>query len=129
MAVTRTHHVPNPTTVPVTPAAGEFLFSRLEAVGPMPKFRLSSDIKGTLLHQGGFPSDPAPSYEWTYLRDPSDIQQFEILTIGLLFTANADYRYQVSLHGPAGKIKDVLDIEYSGTPTDFDTESFRILIM
>lgn len=129
MAVTRVHNIANPETVPVSPAAGEFLLFQVQAGGPVPKFRQSSDIKGTLLHQGMFPQDPAPTYEWTYLRDPSDIQQFEILTIGFLFAANTTYRYQVSVHGAAGKIRDVLDIEYTGTPTDFADESFRILIV
>jgi hypothetical protein len=129
MAVTRTHHVPNPTIVSVAPLQGQFLFFRVQAGGPVPRFRFASDIKGTLLNQGMFPQDPATSYEWTYLRDPSDIQQFELLSVALLFAANADYRYQVAIHGPAGPLADVLDIEYNGGPEDFDTEVLRILIV
>jgi hypothetical protein len=129
MAVTRTHHIPNPTTVPVSPSKGEFLFFRVSAPGPVPRFQFTSDIKGQLLNQSTFPNDPAKTYEWTYLRDPSDIQQFELLSVALLFAANKDYRYRVSLHGPAGPIRDLLDIEYSGGTTDFDTEVFRVLIV
>ena len=129
MAVTRVHHRSNPSTVSVSPSQGQFLFFRVQAGGPVPRFRFSSDVKGTLLNQGTFPQDPATNYEWNYLRDPSDIQQFELLSVAFLFAANADYRYQVSVRGPAGSIADVLDIEYTGGPADFDTEVFRVLIV
>ena len=129
MAVTRTHHVPNPGVVQVSPDRGEFLFFRVLAQGPVPRFQFRTDVKGLLLNQGMFPQDPSTLYEWTYLRDPSDIQQFELLTVSLLFAANSDYRYQVAVHGPGGPIKDVIDIEYTGDTTDFDTEVFRVLIV
>jgi hypothetical protein len=129
MAVTRVHHIPNPQTVPVSPTSGQFLFFRITDKGPGPRFSFATDIKGQLLNQGTFPGPPSTKYEWAYLRDPSDVQQFELLSVGLLFATNAEYRYQVSLHGPAGLIRDVLDIEYKGTPTDFDTEVFRVLIV
>lgn len=129
MAVTHVNTIPNPATVTVSPSAGEFLFFRVKAGGPVPGFRFSTDIKGILLHQGMFPQDPATVYEWTYLRDPSDIQQFEVLTVALLFAANADYTYQVSVHNSTGPIRDVLDIQYSGAATDFETEFFRVLIV
>jgi hypothetical protein len=123
------HHVPNPATAPVSPQQGEFLFFRVEAGGPVPRFQFSSDVKGLLLNQGTFPQDPAPAYEWTYLRDPSDIQQFELLSAAFLFAANAVYRYRVTVHGPAGPLRPVLDIEYTGAAADFDTEVFRVLIV
>lgn len=129
MALTQNPRISNPGVVQVSPAAGEFLFFRVEAGGPVPRFQFSSDVKGQLLNQGMFPNDPSTGYEWTYLRDPSDIQQFELLSVSLLFAANADYRYQVSVHGPAGPLRDVLDIEYSGGATDFDTEVFRVLVV
>ena len=129
MAVTRVHHIPNPSSVSVSPTQGQFLSFRVQAGGPVPRFRFASDVKGTLLNQSTFPNDPTTLYEWTYLRDPSDVQQFELLSVALLFAANASYRYQVSVQGTAGKISDVLDIEYSGTPTDFETELFRVLIV
>jgi hypothetical protein len=129
MAVTHVHHKPNPGTVSVATSLGQFLSFRVSAVGPNPRFRFASDIKGTLLNQGMFPHDPTTTYEWTYLRDPSDIQQFELLSVGLLFAANAQYRYQLALHGPAGPIADVLDVEYTGGVADFDTELFRVLIV
>jgi hypothetical protein len=129
MAVTRVHHISNPGAVPVSPQNGEFLFFRVTDKGPGPRFQFFSDVKGQLLNQGTFPGPPSTKYEWTYLRDPSDVQQFELLSLGLLFATNAEYRYQVSVHGPGGPIKDVLDIEYKGGPTDFDTELFRVLIV
>lgn len=130
MAVTHNFNISNPVTVPVSPSAGEFLFFRVDAQGPLPQFHFSSDIKGILLNQGMFPQDPALFYEWTFLRDPSDIQQFELVTVALLFAANAHYSYRVNVHGPAGLIRNVLDIDYTGTAaTDFDSETFRILIV
>ena len=129
MAVTRTHHVPNPGSVSVSPANGEFFLFRVEANGPMPRFQFTSDVKGQMLNQGMFPSDPAPSYEWTYLRDPSDVQQFELLSVSLLFAANTDYRYIVEKRNAAGVIRRALDISYRGPATDFDTEVFRVLIV
>ena len=129
MAVIQVTNVPNPATVPVSPSQGQFLFFTVTAGGPVPRFRFASDLKGGLLNQGMFPQDPATTYEWTYLRDPSDVQQFEQLGCAFLFAANADYRYQVSLHGPGGPISDVLDIEYRGGAADFTTEVFRVLIV
>jgi hypothetical protein len=113
----------------VSPSHGEFFFFRVEANGPMPRFQFTSDVKGQMLNQGMFPSDPATSYEWTYLRDPSDVQQFELLSVALLFAANSDYRYIVEKRGAAGVIRKVIDISYKGLATDFDTEVFRVLIV
>jgi hypothetical protein len=77
-----------------------------------------------------FPSDPATSYEWTYLRDPSDVQQFEQLSLALLFAANAAYRYRVTVNDATGILHPVLDVEYSdGGATDFSTDVFRVLIV
>jgi hypothetical protein len=129
MAVTRVHHVPNPDVVGVSTSSGQFLSFRVTAGGPRPSFRFSTDIKGILLNQGMFPTDPMATYEWAYLRDPSDIQQFELVTTALGFAANATYRYLVSLQGPGGPISDLLDIEYTGGPTDFEAETFRIVIV
>ena len=129
MAITTVQHIPNPGSVPVSPSSGQFLFFRVTAKGPSARFQFASDVKGTLLNQGTFPQHPTTTYEWTYLRDPSDIQQFELLSVGLLFASNRDYRYQITLHGPGGPIRDVLDIEYSGTVTDFATEVIRVLIV
>jgi len=130
MAVTRVEHIPTPATVPVSPAAGQFLFFRVDAGGPVPRFQFVSDIKGVMLNQGMFPSDPAPFYEWTYLRDPSDIQQFEQLSVSLLFAGNSAYRYRLFIKDSTGLTRPVIDIDYSGGgPTDFDTEVFRVLIV
>jgi hypothetical protein len=129
MAVTRVSNVPNPATVQVSPQQGEFLFFRVRAQGPIPKFQFSSDIKGQLLNQSTFPQDPSTNYEWTFLRDPSDVQQFELLSVAFLFAGNREYRYQVSVHGPGGPVRDVIDIGYTGDAVDFDTEVFRVLIV
>lgn len=129
MAVTRTHTIPNPGSVSISPSHGEFLFFRVEANGPMPRFQFTSDVKGHMLNQGMFPSDPATSYEWTYLRDPSDLQQFELLSVSLLFAANTDYRYILEHRNGAGVIGRALDISYRGLSSDFDTEVFRVLIV
>ncbi len=102
MAVNRLEHVPNPGVVQVSPGNGEFLFFAVRAGGPAPRFQFTSNIKGQLLNQGTFPNHPADLYEWTFLRDPSDVQQFELLTLGLLFASNADYRYEVTVRGQAG---------------------------
>jgi hypothetical protein len=128
MAVTRVDHIVNPAAVVVTPSAGEFLFFRVKAGGPLPKFQLASNVKGMILNQGRFAKDPTTLYEWAYLKDPSDIQQLELLSMAFVFVANAKYRYQVSVNGPGGKIRDVLDIDYAGTALDFDTELFRVVI-
>lgn len=129
MAVTRTENVPNSGVAQVSPEQGEFLFFTVRAGGPRPRFQFTSDIKGQLLNQGMFPEDPSEVYEWTFLRDPSDIQQFELLTVAFLFAANATYQYLVAVHGPAGHLRDVMDIDYTGTATDFDAETFRVLIV
>lgn len=129
MAVTRTENVSNPGVAQVSLDQGEFLFFTVRAEGPRPRFQFTTDIKGQLLNQGMFPEDPSKIYEWAYLRDPSDIQQFELLTVALLFAANANYQYVAAVHGPDGHLRDVLDIEYSGTAADFDTETFRVLIV
>jgi hypothetical protein len=127
MAVNRLEHVPNPGVVQVSPGNGEFLFFTVRAGGPAARFQFASDVKGQLLNQGTFPNHPTTLYEWTFLRDPSDVQQFELLTLGLLFASNSDYRYEVAVHGPAGP-RVALDIEYSGGAADFETETFRVLI-
>ena len=131
MAVTRVHNVPNPGVAQVSPNRGEFLFFRVDAGGPVPRFQFSSDVKGLLVNQGTFPHDPADLYEWTFLRDPSDIQQFELLTTAFLFAGNANYRYRVTVNDANGPLRPVLDIEYTGATGaagDFDTETFRVLI-
>ena len=129
MAVTRTEHVPNPGSVQVSPGRGEFLFFTVEAGGPVARFQFSSDVKGQLLNQGTFPDHPTTLYQWTYLRDPSDVQQLELLTLAILFASNADYRYTVEVRNEDGPIATVLDIEYSGGPSDFETEIFRVVIV
>lgn len=129
MAVHRDENIQNPTAVAVSPAGGEFLFFTVQAGGPVPRFQFMSDVKGTLLNQSRFPQDPAELYQWTYLRDPSDIHQMELLSLGLVFAANARYRYVVNVHGPDGMLRPVLDVEYrGGDSTDFETEVFRVVI-
>lgn len=128
MPAQRDDHLPNPGAVAVSPSAGEFLFFTVQALVTVPRFQFMSDVKGMLLNQSRFPQDPAELYQWTYLRDPSDIHQMELLSLGLVFVGEGSYRYVVNVHGPAGPLRSVFDIEYTGNLADFETEVFRVVI-
>ena len=129
MAVKRTPQTENPGVVPVATSAGEFLHFTLTAQGPTPIFSFVSSVRGTLWEATDFPGHPKRKYEWEHLRNPSDIQQMEVLTLGLAFFFNADYAYKVQAmdaHGTA--LRTVLEISYSGSSTDSHDESFRVII-
>ena len=128
MAVTRTPIVPNPGIVSVNPTAGEFLHFTLDAGGPIPGFVFNSNIKGNLFEATDFLGHPLPRYEWEHLKNPSDIQQFELLDLALLFFTNADYTYTVELRSPHAMPKQMLQIKWTGGPTDHTSESFRVVI-
>jgi hypothetical protein len=71
MAVTRVHTIPNPGVVQVSPQRGEFLFFRVQAKGPVPRFQFSTDIKGLLLRSarpvilsGSGEASKDPDREW-----------------------------------------------------------------
>jgi hypothetical protein len=128
MAVTRTTSVGNPGAVSVSTKTGEYLHFILEATGPIPIFSLASNVKGTLHEAQDFIGHPLPKYEWEHLKNPSDIQQLELLNLGLSFLTNADYTYSVELRNAGGVVATVLNAKYSGSPTDVTSESFTVVI-
>jgi hypothetical protein len=129
MAVTRTPRVPNPIAVPVKPSAGEYLWFTLRAGGPVPIFSLASHVKGTLIEAPDFPEHPTSLYEWPHLKNPSDIQQLELLNLGLAFLTNAQYDYTLERRDGQGGSEVVFDISFTGDPTDTTEESFRVVIV
>jgi hypothetical protein len=118
MAVTRTAVVANPGTVKVAVSTGEFLHFIVDAGGPIPIFSFASDVKGVLFQAPDFPGHPTTKYEWLHLKNPSDFQQLELLNLGLSFLTNADYTYTVELRNAKGPVGTVMQIKYSGLPTD-----------
>jgi len=128
MAVTRTPTVPNPGAVPVDVKAGEFLFFTLDAGGPVAIFTFSSSVKKVLFEAPDFVGHPKARYEWEHLRNPSDVQQLELLDLLLSFLTNANYRYVVERRRPGAAAITVLDINYTGAPTDTASESITVVI-
>ena len=128
MAVTRTDIVPNPGSIKVAVGAGEFLHFILDAGGPIPVFAFASNVKGNLFEAPDFPGHPMTRYEWVHLRNPSDVQQLELLNLVLSFISNANYTYTVELRNAAGPVATALQISYTGAPTDIATESFRVVL-
>lgn len=129
MAVTRTPKVPNPAVVTVNIAAGEFLRFTVSAGGPIPIFTFTSSVKGTLWEAADFVGHPKKSYRWEHLKNPSDAQQLEGLTLSLAFFSNADYSYKVELRDANDQVKlVVLDISYAGQPTDSQDEFIRVVL-
>jgi hypothetical protein len=128
MAVTRTSTVPNPGAVPVSVSIGEFLHFTIDAAGAVPIFSLASNVKGVLHEAADFPGHPMARYEWDHLRNPSDIQQLELLNLGLAFVSCPDYRYRVEVRSKTAAAVVVLDVSYKGLPTDVASESFTVVI-
>jgi hypothetical protein len=129
MAVIRTPAVPNPAAIPVSVSTGEFLHFTIDAAGPIPIFSIASSVKGTLHEAPDFMGHPKTLYEWEHLRNPSDIQQLELLNLGLAFLTCPDYRYRVEVRkktGGAGRL--MIDVSYTGAPTDVASESFTVVI-
>ena len=129
MAVTRTAIVPNPGGVKVAVGSGQYLHFVLDCGGPEPIFSFESNVKGVLFQNADFNGDPLARYEWVHLKNPSDIQQLENLEIFLTFLTNADYTYTVEVCDSTGTVTTALQIKYSGAPTDFQPESFRVVIV
>lgn len=130
MSVTRTAIVPNPGGVRVQASSGQFLHFILEVGGPQPIFSFESNVKGVLFQNKDFPGDPLSKYEWDHLKNPSDIQQLELLEILLTFITNADYEYSVQVCDSRGVVATALQIKYTGSPADFpQPESFRVVII
>lgn len=128
MGVTRIPVVSNPGGVKVSVSTGQYLHFVLGAGGPIPIFSFASSAKGVLFEAPDFPGDPLPKYEWLHLKNPSDVQQLEVLGLRLSFFSNANYTYTVELWGKGGAEKVVLQVNYTGIPTDVIEESFTVVI-
>lgn len=128
MAVNRKPTVDNPGAVKVVVSGGQFLHFIVDAGGPRPIFTFASSVKGVLYEAMDFPGYPLRKYEWDHLKNPSDIQQLELLELRLSFLTNADYTYTVQLCDASGVIGTVLQIDYTGNPTDIAPESFTVVI-
>ena len=129
MPVTIVPTVPNPGAVRVAVGAGQFLHFIVDAAGPVPIFSFASNIKGLLFEAPDFPGHPTTRYDWVHLQNPSDVQQLELLTMVFSFLTSAKYTYTVQLRTAAGPVSTVLQISYSGSPTDIASESFRVVIV
>ena len=129
MAVTRTPITDNPASLAISHTTGQFLHFSVNAIGPVPIFAFSSSAKGTIYEAADF-GPPTTLYEWDHLRNPSDIQQLETLSLLLSFFSNAQYTYKVELCDKVGTvIQTVLEIQYTGAPTDSAApESFLVVI-
>jgi len=128
MAVTRTPVVPNPGGVAVAVSAGQFLHFILDAGGPVPIFSFASSVKGGLFQAPDFPGHPMARYEWLHLKNPSDVQQLELLDLGLSFFTNSAYTYTVELRDGTGVVGIVLQVKYSGAGVDLTSESFTVVV-
>jgi hypothetical protein len=128
MAVTRTEIVPNPGAVAVAVRTGQFLHFIVDAVGPMPIWSFASNVAGMLFQAPDVPGHPLPRYEWDHLKNPSDVQQLELLNLGLSFLTCPSDTFTVELHNAGGLMSTVLQIQYSGAPTDVASESFTVVI-
>jgi hypothetical protein len=129
MAVTRTPKVPNPSVARVNTTSGEFLQFTLKGGGPIPIFAFTSSVKGTLWEAADFLGHPKRIYRWEHLKNPSDAQQLEGLTLSLAFFSNANYSYKLELCDAAGQVKKVVfDIAYTGQPTDSYDEFIRVVL-
>jgi hypothetical protein len=128
MAATRIEIVPNPGAVAVAVRVGQFLHFILDAAGPMPIWSVASNVAGTLFQAPDIPGHPLARYEWDHLKNPSDVQQLELLNLGLSFLTSASYTYTVELRHAASLVSTVLQVRYAGAPTEVATESFTVVI-
>jgi hypothetical protein len=129
MAVTRTPVVENPGIIKVATGSGQYLHFTVDAGGPIPIFTFASSVKGVLYEASDFPGHPKTKYEWDHLKNPSDIQQLEVLEQRFSFFTNANYTYTVELYGSAGSISTVLQVRFSGAPTDVIAETLTVVIV
>src|SRR5438105_2932436 len=127
MAVTRTAVVDNPAAVTVSVSTGQFLHFLVDAGGPVPIFTFASGVKG-VLHDAADFSQGTTKFKWDHLKNPSDIQQLDQLELRLSFFTNANYTYTVELRDASGPVNTVLEVKYTGTPTDIAPESFLVVI-
>ena len=121
--------VPNPGAVQVDASKGEFLHFTVKAVGPVAIFAFASNVKGVLVEAADFLDHPTSLYEWVHLKNPSDIQQLELLNILFSFLTNAQYEYLVELKASDDStIKKVLHVKYNDKPLQTASESFTVII-
>ena len=129
MAITRDPIVENPGLVQIDRTTGDYLQFTLTAGGPIPIFSFSSSVKGTLFDAPDFLGHPKKKYQWLHLKNPSDFQAFEMLDVHLLYITNKKYRFKVERMAKDDTvIGTIMDINYSGDPTDHGPESFVLLV-
>jgi hypothetical protein len=129
MAVTRTPTINNPMAVHVSTSTGQSLHFILNAGGPVAIFSFASSVKGVLFQAPDFPGHPLATYEWDHLKNPSDIQQLELLNLGLSFLTDANYTYIVQVRDATNAVvSTAMNVSYTGAPTDVTSESFTVVI-
>lgn len=127
MAVHRVPTVDNPGTVEVNTSKGQYLRFTVNAGGPIPILTFTGTNNEK--EAKDFPGHPQASYQWDHLKDPSQVQQLDLLVIDFSFFSNQSYRYRVEVYEDAGKpLKTVLDIQFTGDSTDTAPESFNVII-
>jgi len=127
MAIQRVPTVDNPGTVEVKTSQGQFLRFTIDAGGPIPIFTFTA--KNDTREAKDFPGHPQTVYRWDHLKDPSQIQQLDLVAIDLSFLSNQSYRYRVEVCDATGNpLKTAIDIQFAGDPTDTAPESFNVVI-
>jgi hypothetical protein len=129
MAITRTPITNNPGALQVKRASGEFLHFTLTVGGPLPIFSFNSSVKGTLFEAPDFMGHPKSMYEWEHLKNPSDMQALELLDLHMAFITNQNYGYKVEKRAADGTVvATILEVNFTGDPTDHTAESFLLLV-
>ena len=108
--------------------SSQYLHFIVDAGGPVPIFSFASSAKGLLSEAADFIGHPLSRYEWEHLKNPSDIQQLELLELRLSFFTNVNYTYTVQLRDATGVVGTVLQVDYTASPTDIAPESFTVVI-
>lgn len=129
MSLTRTAVIPNPGFVVVSPAKGEFLRFTVDAGGPGPIWTFASDVKGVLYQAADFLGHPRSNYEWLHLKNPSDIQQQELLVQSFVFITCANYTYTAELWARDKFKRSLLQIAFDATPAEPSaSEAFTVVL-
>jgi hypothetical protein len=129
MAIKRNPIKDNPGSLQIARTSGEFLRFTLTVEGPAPIFSFNSSVKGVLFEARDFMDHATDKYEWEHLKNPSDAQAFELLDLHIAFLANKEYRYKVErCAGDGSVIAVVMEIDFSGDPTDHTAESFLLMV-
>lgn len=129
MAITRDPITENPGVLQIARGSGEFLHFTLTAGGTLPVFSFNSSVKGNLFEAPDFIGHPKKKYAWQHLKNPSDMQSFELLDLHLLFITNKKYRYMVEKRAEDNTVLGtVMEINFTGDPSDHAAESFVLLV-